>query len=153
MSRASLPAAAARLSAAEFDRIIAEELGFASALGIATVAMEAGAARLRLPFRPASLRPGGTVSGPAMMTLADVTMYAVVLGAIGAVKLAVTTSLTINFLRRPPPVELVGVGRLLKLGRRLAVIEVAIAADVEGDALVAHATGTYSIPARTAEPQ
>ncbi len=80
-----------------------------------------------------------------LMALADVAMYAALLGEIGLVPLAVTTSLNINFLRKPVPGWLVADCRLLKLGRRLAVGEVTIAAE-GGDDAVAHATLTYSIP-------
>ncbi len=104
-----------------------------------------GGCRVRLGFRAESLRPGGTISGGTMMTLADVTMYVAVLASIGWVPLAVTTSLTINFLRKPPAGPLIAECRLLKLGRRLAVGEVAIRPEATDD-LVAHATSTYSIP-------
>ena len=73
-----------------------------------------------------SLRPGGTVSGPIMMALADFTMYLAVLSAIGWVPLAVTTNLTINFLKKPAPRDLLAEARLIKLGKRLAVGEVGI---------------------------
>lgn len=103
-------------------------------------------ARMRLVQRPHHLRPGGTISGPSMFALADVALYAAVLAQIGPVALAVTTNLNINFLRRPAPGNLLGEARLLKLGKRLAVGEVLITAE-DGGELVAHATGTYSIPA------
>ena len=96
-----------------------------------------------LPYDDKLLRPGGTIAGPFMMQLADVCMYAVVLSLIGEVKLAVTTHLNINFLRKPADSDLVGIGEIIKMGKRLAVIEVSIYSD---DKLVAHATGTYSIP-------
>lgn len=106
-----------------------------------------GEARMRLDPAERHLRPGGTVSGPALFTLADYAAYAAILAHIGPVALAVTTSLTINFLRRPPLGPLVGRCRILRLGKRLAVVEVAITP--EGDEnMVAHATGTYSIPPR-----
>jgi uncharacterized protein (TIGR00369 family) len=91
------------------------------------------------------LRPGGTVSGPAMMALADATVYVAILAALGPVTLAVTTNLSINFLRKPEPGDLIAECKLLKLGKRLAVGEVGIrsASDAE---LVAHAVATYSIP-------
>src|SRR3546814_3648125 len=82
--------------------------------------MTGGKAVARLPFREDLLRPGGTVTGPAMMAMADVVMYAAVLSRIGPVTLAVTTSLNANFLRRPKPGDLLADGRLLKWGRRLA---------------------------------
>jgi len=91
------------------------------------------------------LRPGGTVSGPAMMTLADATVYVAILAAIGPVPLAVTTNLSINFLRKPEPGELIADCKLIKLGKRLAVGEVGIRPAAGGE-LVAHAVATYSIP-------
>jgi uncharacterized protein (TIGR00369 family) len=103
-------------------------------------------ARLRLTPLQAHLRPGGTVSGPVMMALADVTLYVAVLSEIGPVPLAVTTNLNINFLQRPKPgADLIAEARLLKLGRRLAVGEVTLHS--EGMEMpVAHVTSTYSIP-------
>ncbi|MFC5556975.1 PaaI family thioesterase [Methylobacterium iners] len=102
-------------------------------------------ARMRMDHHDRFLRPGGTVSGPAMMTLADLALYAAILANLGPVALAVTTNLSFNFLRRPGPNGLVGEARLLKLGRRLAVGEVLITALGSSD-LVCHATGTYAIP-------
>ncbi len=107
-----------------------------------------GGARVRQAYREAFIRPGGTISGPTMMALADAAMYVAVLAAIGPVPLAVTTQLSINFLRRPAAADLVAEAELMKLGKRLAVGEVAIRS-AGGAALVAHATSTYSIP----EPQ
>ena len=83
-------------------------------------------ARMRLHFDDKHLRPGGTISGPSMFSLADVALYVAVLAQVGRVRLAVTTNLNINFLRKPPPADLIGEARLLKLGKRLAVGEVAI---------------------------
>ena len=103
-----------------------------------------GGCRLRRRYDKRVLRPGGTLSGATMMALGDFAMYLAVLSAIGWVPLAVTTSLTINFLTKPPARDLIAQARLLKLGRKLAVGEVAIHADgVEG--MVAHVTSTYSI--------
>lgn len=104
-----------------------------------------GGARMRLGYMPNTLRPGGTISGPTIMMLADVTVYVALLASIGWEPLAVTTSLNINFLKRPTPGVLLSECRLIKLGRRLAVGEVAIRSDGEED-IVAHATSTYSIP-------
>jgi uncharacterized protein (TIGR00369 family) len=104
-----------------------------------------GACRLRLRFSDRSLRPGGTLSGVTMMGLADFAMYVAVLGAVGWVPLAVTTNLTINFLRKPAARDLLADARLIKLGKRLAVGEVGIRSEGEDD-LVAHVTSTYSIP-------
>ena len=91
------------------------------------------------------LRPGGTVSGPTMMELADAGMYLLLLAQIGPVALAVTTSLNINFLRKPEPGTLRAEGRLLKLGKTLAIGEFSLfSGDMEEP--VAHATATYAIP-------
>ena len=95
--------------------------------------------------RASDLRPGGTVSGPTLMTLADTGLYSAILATLGPVAMAVTTNLNINFLRKPEPGRLRAETRLLKLGKRLAVGEVTITCN--GDpAPVAHVTGTYSIP-------
>ena len=93
------------------------------------------------------LRPGGTVSGPVLMAVADVALYVAILGEIGLQPLAVTTSLSINFLRKPDQGSLYGACRILKLGKRLAVAEVFITCG-DDDNPVAHATATYSIPPR-----
>src|SRR5271169_5343692 len=110
---------------------------------------EAGpmSATVRLNYHPDHLRPGGTISGPSMFALCDLALYVAVLHEIGRVKLAVTTNVSINFLRKPEPKDLVGRAKLMKLGKRLAVGEVALYSPGEAD-MVAHATGTYSIPAR-----
>ena len=104
-------------------------------------------ARMRLVHHERHLRPGGTISGPAMFALADVTLYVAILAQIGPVALAVTTNLNINFLNRPEPRDLIADCRLMKLGKRLAVGEVWLRSD-GSDTPVAHATGTYSIPPR-----
>jgi len=107
---------------------------------------EDGSVVVAHPVGETELRPGGTVSGPVMMTLADVALYIAILARIGIVPLAVTTNLSINFLRRPrADRRVVARCRLMKLGRALAVGEVYIYSEGE-DEPVAHATGTYSIP-------
>ena len=110
-----------------------EEVGDASA----TVIHDVG---------PDELRPGGTVSGPVLMTVADVALYVAILGEIGIVPLAVTTNLNINFLRRPAAGKaIIGASKLIKVGRGLAVGEVLVYSQGAPE-LVAHAVGTYSIP-------
>lgn len=102
-------------------------------------------AQVRMHYDRRHLRPGGTISGPALMMLADTAMYMALLGMIGPVALAVTTSLNINFLRKPAQDDVIADCKLLKLGKRLAVGEVTMYS--EGDTQpVAHATLTYSIP-------
>ena len=105
------------------------------------------AARARIRVGKQHLRPGDTVSGPTLMALADVAMYAALLGEIGLVPLAVTTSLNINFLRKPAQKDVIGEARLLKVGKRLAVGEVTLFSDGDPEP-VAHGTCTYSIPPR-----
>lgn len=108
-------------------------------------AVGAGTARMRMEYHPSQVRPGGTISGPAMMTLSDLALYVAVLGAIGPVGLAVTTNFSINFLRKPEKRALIAECRMLKIGKRLAVGEVTLFSEGSGEP-VAHATGTYSIP-------
>ncbi len=103
--------------------------------------------RLRLPTADHHRRPGGTVSGPTLMTLADSAAYLAVIAEIGPVALAVTTSLHIDFLRKPAMVDVIAEATVLKLGKRLAVVDVALRSDGEVD-LVAKAQVTYSIPPR-----
>ena len=102
--------------------------------------------RVREAYDEAMLRPGGTISGPTLMGLADLAMYMVLLSAIGPVGLAVTTNLNINFLAKAPAGhDLIAEGRLMKLGKRLAVGEITLFSAAGSDP-VAHVTSTYSIP-------
>jgi uncharacterized protein (TIGR00369 family) len=102
-------------------------------------------ARLRMAYHERHIRPGGTLSGPSIMALADLALYVAILAQIGPVALAVTTNLSFNFLRKPAQRDLIAECRLLKLGKRLAVGEVLLRSDGEAD-IACHATGTYSIP-------
>ena len=104
---------------------------------------------LRLDVDHTHLRPGGTISGPTMMLLADTAMYAAILTTMGGVVLAVTTNLNINFLRKPEAHrDLLGESWLMKMGKRLIVGEVIIYSQGDPEP-VAHATCTYSIPPRS----
>lgn len=104
-----------------------------------------GEAVLRLSPGEHHLRPGGTVSGPTLVTLADVTAYAALLAHVGPEPLIVTTNLNVNFMRRSRPVPIIAKCRIMKLGQRLAVVDVEIRPEAGGD-IIAHATATYSIP-------
>lgn len=104
-------------------------------------------ARLELKTDQRHLRPGGTVSGPTMMALADAAMYVAILGNLGQVALAVTTNLNINFYRKPEPGKLIAEARVLKMGQRLAVGDVLLFSEGVEES-VAHVTLTYSIPPR-----
>jgi acyl-coenzyme A thioesterase PaaI-like protein len=92
------------------------------------------------------LRPGGTVSGPVLMTVGDVALYVAILGEIGMEPMTVTTNLTINFLRKPSAeAEIVGVARLLRVGRTLIVGEATLYSEDDPEP-VAHVVGTYAVP-------
>ena len=125
----------------EFMRV--EFLQMADSVEVLNVSY--GSIETRLKVGPESLRPGGTVSGPAMFALADVTIYLAVLAVIGPRKLAVTTNCSIDFMRKPSPGDLRAEGRILKMGRRLAVGDVLIFSS-EFSEPVARASMTYSLP-------
>jgi len=131
--------AIAKLLHAEFPQ------AFYPGCGHSIERVEHGDVRVRWTFDEASLRPGGTVSGPTMMELADFAMYVAVFSAIGPQPLAVTTNLNINFLRKPTRADLLADAHLMKIGKRLAVGEVTIYSEGTKEP-VAHVTATYSIP-------
>jgi len=141
--------AAPKLTRKELDRRLRAEFPEAShAMGDYELeAVWHGGCRLRQRFSERSLRPGGTLAGATMMSLGDFAMYVAVLSAIGWVPLAVTTNLTINFLKKPAARDLVAEARLIRLGKRLAVGAIGIRSDGD-DELVAHVTSTYSIPSQ-----
>lgn len=113
---------------------------------IAIESLDADGATVRHAVGEAELRPGGTVSGPVLMATADVALYVAILARIGIVPLTVTTSLTINFLRKPASdADILGACKLIKLGRSLAIGEVHLYSEGRAEP-VAHAVGTYSIP-------
>src|SRR5262249_5880649 len=128
-----------RFSLAEFPQV------FHSKSGLVIEAVWERGCRVRQAFRQVSVRPGGTISGPAMMALADFAMYVAVPAPIGPVPLAQSLNLTTKFFRSPAPRDLVAEARLLKLGKRLATGEITIWSLGETEP-VAHATSTYSIP-------
>ncbi|MBA3397826.1 MAG: PaaI family thioesterase [Deltaproteobacteria bacterium] len=104
---------------------------------------------LRMPFKTQLLRTGGTISGPAMMALADTAAYFMTLALAGPVPGAATANLDIHFLARPRPGDIIATARMLRLGRRLAVSTVELRSDGSED-VVAHATVTYALPSRDA---
>lgn len=107
-----------------------------------------GGCRVRQAFQDGFVRPGGTISGPTMMALADFAFYVALLGTIGPQPLAVTTNLNINFLRKPAQRDLIAEINILKLGQRLAVMEAELFSEGVAEP-VAHVTSTYSIPPRS----
>jgi uncharacterized protein (TIGR00369 family) len=139
--------ATAKMSVTELEAFLLRE--FPQAFGAGDIDIESAdgtTCLLRQTYGERMLRPGGTVSGPTLMGLADLAMYVVLLSAIGPVGLAVTTSLNINFLRKGQPgQDVLAAARLLKLGKRLAVGEVTLLSGTSPDP-IAHVTSTYSIP-------
>ena len=133
----------------QLDDFLAREFSevFHAQSGLSIEDARHSGARVRQAYSTQFIRPGGTISGPTMMALADFTMYVAVLATIGPVPLAVTTNLNINFLRKPAGRDLIADCRLLKVGRSLAVGEVTIRSD-GNEEVVAHVTSTYSIPTK-----
>jgi uncharacterized protein (TIGR00369 family) len=109
------------------------------------VEIRPGGCTVRLNANERHLRPGGTVSGPCLFTLADIGGYVCVLSHVGPEALSVTTNLNINFMRKAEAGPVDGHCRILKLGRSLMVFDIEMVAGPERQ-IVAHATGTYSIP-------
>lgn len=131
-----------KVTGAEFEALIAHTIPAGRELPFRVVTLERGRAVLELPFSAEHLRAGGSLSGPTMFTLADTALYAAVLSEIGMQPLAVTTDMTIHFVKKPRA-ELIAEARLLRCGKRQAVgtIELTSAGEI-----VAHATGTYALP-------
>ena len=139
-----------RLDASRVEALIDARFPQIHSGGRALVIEETSArgARVRLRHHERNTRPGGTVSGVAMFTLADFSIYVAIIAALGEVGLdAVTTNLNINFLAKPQPRDLVAHVKLIRLGRRLAVAEAQIYSDGSDD-MVAHSVGTYALPPR-----
>jgi len=140
------PASEPKITAEEFHALAIDGVPFVGQLAWRIERFEAGAITTRLPYQDLILRPGGTICGPALMALADVTLYGLVLSMIGRVELAVTTDMHVRFLSKPEPKDVLADGRIIRLGRRLAVGEVEMRTDGEKH-LICHATGAYAIPA------
>ena len=144
---AKSPANEPAMSAEEIGKVLSAEFpqAFYPGCGLTIEKVEHGDVRVRRAYHEEHLRPGGTISGPTMMELADFSMYVAVFSAVGPQSLAVTTNLTINFLRKPAQADLIADARLMKIGKRLAVGEVIIRS-AGADEPVAHVTSTYSLP-------
>ncbi len=140
--------AIAKMSVPELERFLHEEFPQAFRTGgdITIEHADGETCRLRQRYNEKMLRPGGTISGPTLMALADCAMYVMVLSAVGPLGLAVTINLNINFLRKGTQGEdVLASARLLKLGKRLAVGEVSLTSGAAPDP-IALVTATYSIP-------
>lgn len=134
------------LSAGQVEALIRTGVPMAEDIDLRIERLDAEGALARVPFQSKLVRPGGTLSGPTLMALADAAMYAVVLGRLGRVEMAVTSNLNINFLARPQPLDLMAEARILRLSRRQAVYEVSLYSRGMEEELVAHVTGTYALP-------
>ncbi|MGA7151749.1 MAG: PaaI family thioesterase [Pseudolabrys sp.] len=139
------------MNADEIVKLLREEFPqfFYPGCGLSIERVDYANVRVRRHFHEDSVRPGGTISGPTMMELADFAMYVAVFSVAGPVPMAVTTNLNINFLRKPGRGDLVADAKLLKVGKRLVVGEVAIYSEGEPEP-VAHVTSTYSMPSSLA---
>ena len=137
---------ASRVTVAEFREVLKDGMPSAAAMAFEITAMTFGEVVLRSETGAESLRPGGTVSGPTLFALADLAMYAAVMSAVGRVPLAVTTDATVHFLRKPRAGGLVTRAKLLKVGKRLVVGDVVIAAEGNEGEAVMHAVMTYAVP-------
>lgn len=135
-----------KLDAAAVQTLIREGLVAAGRGGLVVEELRSGYARIRMPFDPLMIRPGNVVSGPTLFAAADSAMYALVLGHLGPLLMAVTSDLSLRFLSKARPGDVVGEAVFLKLGRRLAVMEVRLSTLAEPGCVVAHATGSYALP-------
>lgn len=135
----------AKIYAEEFLDIARDGVPYVGQLGLTIESWEAGHVVVRLPYTDLIRRPGGTICGPALMGLADIALYGVVMSLLGRVELAVTTDLSFHFLSKPEPADVLAEGRILKLGRRLAVGEVSIMSEDKPQP-ICHAIGSYAIP-------
>lgn len=130
----------------EFEAMVRREMGSGDGSFDFTIeSIARGELRMRLKFDERQLRPGRTIAGPVMFTLADTALYAAVLSVVGMVPMAVTTDMTLHFLRRPKAVDMIADCKLLRSGSRLMVGDVLLYSDGDEEP-VAHATGTYAVP-------
>ncbi len=133
-----------RVTAEAFEAMVREHIPMSQMLDFAVERMEAGEAEVRLRFGPLLSRPGGIISGPSMMILADTALFAAVVSEVGLGVKVATTSLNFSFLKGAPQVDLLGKARLIKRGRRSAYGEIVITSGEDPEP-VCHATGSYAI--------
>lgn len=134
------------LTAQDVQALIRAGLPMADDIDLRIDRLDADGVLARVPFHTKLVRPGGTLSGPTIMALGDAAMYALVLGRLGRVEMAVTSNLNINFLVKSRSVDLLAHATMLRLSRRQAVCEVSIYSAGNEEELVAHVTGTYALP-------
>jgi uncharacterized protein (TIGR00369 family) len=138
-----------KMTAQQVETLI--QTGFAAkSLFMKIEELQLGRVRVRIPYRDSMLRPGRVLSGPSLFAAADIAMYALVLSHIGPQLMAVTSSLNMNFVNKAQPGDILADCRMLKLGRRLAVMEVSLYSSAAPEILVTHVTGSYALPQPTA---
>lgn len=135
------------MTAEGFNRAITAYPWFGAWIGIKATEITAQVARVRLEMRPEFLRHGGTVAGPIVMAMADVAMYAAIMGAAPNGERAVTADMTMHFMRRPAGPALTAEARILRRGRRSIVCAVDVFVEGQGES-VCHAVGSYALPPR-----
>lgn len=134
-----------KMTAQQVEDLI--HMGFASKKRFFVVEqVELQRVRTRLVYRDSMLRPGNVLSGPALFTAADLAMYALVLSHVGPELMAVTSGMNLNFLNKAKPGDILADAAMLKLGRRLAVMEVSLYSSADPATRVAHITGSYARP-------
>ena len=143
MPDAATPAPA--ISAEGFNCAITAYPWFGQWIGIKATEITARSAKVRLDVKPEFLRHGGTVAGPIVMAMADVAMYAAIMGAVPDGERAVTSDMTLHFMRRPMGAVLTAEARILRRGKRSVVCDVDVFADGKGES-VCHVVGSYTLP-------
>jgi uncharacterized protein (TIGR00369 family) len=138
-------ATAPRITAEGFNRAITAYPWFGQWIGIEASEITARGAKVRLAIRPELLRHGGTVAGPVVMAMADVAMYAAIMGAVANGERAVTSDMTLHFMRRPAGAVLTAEARILRRGKRSVVCAVDVFVDGQGES-VCHVVGSYALP-------
>lgn len=139
-------APAPHITVEQFNALMRAEIPLSTFLGIAALEVGAGSAVLRLPFTPAALRPGGVQSGPALMALADLAMYAAVMGLYGNEPRALSSDLSMNFLRRAPSQTLLGRCTVLGLDAKRALAKTEIVPESGDGRMVCLVTANYALP-------
>jgi uncharacterized protein (TIGR00369 family) len=138
--------ATSRISVEAFNALMQAEIPLAGFLGITALEIGAGSSVLRLPYTPAALRPGGVQSGPALMALADLAMYAAVMSIHGHEPRVLSSDLSMNFLRRAPHRDLVGRCTVLGIEPRRALVKTDISPEGDAAQIVCAVTANYALP-------
>lgn len=137
------------LTAKDIEDIICAGLPAAKEQGLTIDEVGENWAEARFAFRSSMLRPGGSISGPTIMGLADAAMFAAIMARLGRLDMAVTQDMNIHFLRKPGQCDLIARANILKLGRRSVVLDVQVFSDGQRATPAAFVTGTYALPSTT----